>query len=172
MADPGRHPANGRESTSASFSEWGALSHQLIGQLALIEWQLNLDLALFIARDAWSVPSALRLVERLPIGDRTKLLDEIDRPDDGLPQTTAAWLRELSAVRNELAHSWIVSATRDSATYRSFFRGRHRPFSLSRDEMANLQRKALRVHVNLTWLETLVGNPDVWAATMGFSERD
>lgn len=171
MAESGRDLDGSRQSSSTSISQWGALSHQLIGELVLIEWQLNIDLALSIARDAWSVSSALRLVERLPMSERIKLLDEIDQPDDGLPQTTAAWLRELSAERNQLAHSWIVSATSDSATYSSFFRGRHRAFTLQRQEMANLQRKALRVHVNLIWLESLVGDPQVWAATMGFDER-
>lgn len=153
-------------------SRWGALSHQLSGQLAAIDWQLNLVLALAMARNAWSVPSALRLIERLPIDERAKLLDELDEPPDGLPQTTVAWLRDLATVRNRLAHSWIVTASRESATFRSFFRGRHQQFTISQTEMASHERKALWVTRNLIWLETLVGDPRIWSAVMGFDARD
>lgn len=140
--------------------------------MASFEWQLNLVLALATGRDTWAVLRTLPLVERLSVEERTRLLDDLDAPTDGLPQTTAAWLRDLARVRNQLAHSWIVKASREEAVFRSYFRGRHREFTITQDAMAGHLRKSARVAHNLVWLETLVGDPLVWGELMGFDARD
>lgn len=153
-------------------SKWNALSHSLAGAMASYEWQLNLVLALATGRDTWGVLRTLQLVERLSVEERTRLLEELDTPPDGLPQTTAAWLRDLARVRNQLAHSWIVSASKDVAVFRSFFRGRHREFTITQEVMARHLRMSARVARNLLLLEVLVGDPLLWGELMGFNDRD
>lgn len=153
-------------------ARWNALSHRLAGEVAALEWQLNLVLALDTGRDRWTVLRALELIQRLPIEGRARLLDQLDpNPHDGLSQTTASWIRELSKVRNQLAHSWIVDASKQSASFQSFYRGSSKTFTLTDRVMASHIRKAIRARRNLVWLETLVGDPMVWAQLMGFDER-
>lgn len=158
-------------SALGEHARWDALSHRLAGEVAALEWQLNLVLALDTGRDRWTVLRALDLIQRLSIDERARLLDQIDPPSDGLPQTTAAWLRELSEVRNHLAHSWIVEASKQSASFRSFYRGRSKSIVLTEEIMAGHLLKAARTQRNLVWLEAMVGDPMVWAQLMGFDER-
>lgn len=153
-------------------SRWGALSHRIGGEIASIEWQLNLVLALSMGRDRWAVLQSLQLVQRLPINERARILDQLDPLSNGLPQTTVRWLRDLSKIRNQLAHSWITEASADSATFQSFYRGSLQTFTLTDVDMATHLRKAARVQRNLIWLETMVGDPAVWAQLMGFDARD
>jgi len=153
-------------------ARWGALSHRLVGEIASIEWQLNLVIALATGRDAWAVQRALELVQRVTIEERCRLLEELDMPADGLPQTTAAWLKDLARVRNQLAHSWIVSASKEEVVFQTFRRGQHRQFKMTAESMAAHLRKSARVTRNLTWLETLVSDPLVWGELMGFDVRD
>lgn len=140
--------------------------------MASFEWQLNLVIALATGRDAWAVRRTLPLVGRLSIEERTRLLDELDEPPDGLPQTTAAWLRDLARVRNQLSHSWIVEASQERVTFRSYYRGSHREVTLSERQMAGHLLKSAHVARNLVWLETLVGDPLVWGELMGFDAGD
>lgn len=165
-------PTESRSHTIGDHARWGALSQRLLGRLASVEWQLNLIVALATGRDTGAVLRALQMVERLSVEDRTRLLDDLETPIDGLSQTTAEWLRDLVRVRNQLAHSWIVMASHDEVTFRSFFRGRHREFTITQDVMAGHMRKSAFVARNLLWLETLVGDPRVWGELMGFDARD
>lgn len=140
--------------------------------MASLEWQLNLVLALATGRDTRAVIRTLQLVERLSVEERTRLLADLETPTDGLAKTTAQWLRDLTHVRNQLAHSWIVNTCRDEVVFRSFFRGRHREFTITQDAMAGHFRTSARVARNLVWLETLVCDPFVWGELMGFDARD
>ena len=165
-------PTESRSHVLGTQAKWSALSHRLAGELASFEWQLNLVLALATGRDTGAVLRAMKMVERLSVEDKTRLLADLDTPIDGLSQTTAEWIRDLAHVRNQLAHGWIVQASNDEVVYSSFYRGRHREFSITQGAMAGHLRKSAFVARNLVWLETLVGDPLVWGEVMGFNARD
>lgn len=150
-------------------SRWNALSHRFAGEVASIEWQLNLVVALSLAADDEGLVRELERVRRLRIGDRTDLLRALDTAD-GSAQTAAAWLRELADFRNMLAHGWIVEATVDEAVFRSFYKGRMREVTVTTQGMASQFQKTRRLHRILIWLESIVGDPDVWSAAMGFAD--